>query len=725
MSLAASGGMGGMAGAGAAAAGGLTMAHSAQGNAIAQPIQPNAIPEANIPLGSSAPPPPVSAAVLGADLVDKQQQISLKQVKDLSTLPIVAIDLYSTEPTVASFPPKANDPSATGDLRVSVIGKMKDKIALKATPTSYKTFKKWLSKDKGYPDLQADVLSPTMDEIKSFVVIEGPELWLGLRRLEDGPLYLKKMVTQDDSDSPAIAEELSVDVGVSLANGSLDGSVPQGDDYDRVVCKIRLHETKKALTVFPEEILPLILEQAQYHVAKKNSSQGSDTEDVTSYPIALAVPAPYCNDQSVEALLEATENTGVIFQRSVCALAGALTPSVSKDKPNMIHVHLQELLQERQQEFVEAQIKNPDAQFDDKVLLLLAGVTKDTAECTAIQISGQQSDLPYCMWGNFQVFCNVSYRHEDPMSIVDKCIAELFEALDTIAPEANAPLGMLSYGTSAEQKNIHLIWDKVKRGLEDWEDLPHIYTRPDCVATGTAVLGAVSHGRLSTVVQVPGKKPKAQLAIRVQNVAPVAVGVAMNYHGGKQEKWTAVKTVFDFDRRVPAGPYPIELSAAVCTLHREGRISDLSDEDFVKAVKDKESAKYIPEREQAALNLRVQVMQKLTRDGEWIKVGNEMSPLTIVEKDESKTACEAMTLELSLGLSGLVTQGLVGDRYVTRAVIPSCFSIQALHVILICSHFSLFLQRIGCPSHKIGKKFCDSMVLRSGFCDPLFWRIFC
>lgn len=651
-----------MAGAGAAA-GGLTMAHPAQGNAIAQPLQADSIPQGEIPLGSSFAPP-TSVAALGADLVDKQQQISLKQVKDLSALPIVAIDLYSTEPIVASFPPKAADPSTIGDLRVSVIGKMKDKIALKATPASYKTFKKWLAKDKGYPDLQADVLSPTMDDEKSVVVIERPELWLGLRRLEDGPSYLKKMVTQDDSDSPAIAEESSVDVGVSLANGTLDGSVPQGDDYDRVVCKVRLHESKKALTVFPEEILPLILEQAQYYVARKKSVQGSDSDDITSYPLALAVPAPYCNDQSVEALLEATGNTGVIFQRSVCALAGALAPSVSKENPNMIHIHLQQLLQKRQQEFVHKQIKDPGAQFDDTVLLLLTGITKDTAECAAIQISSQQSDLPYCMWGNFKVFCSVSYRHEDPASIIDKCMADLFEALDTVAPESNAPLGMLSYGTTAEQKNIHSIWDKVKKGLEDWEEVPHIYTRQDCVATGTAVLGAVSHGRLSTVVEIQGKKPKAQLAITVQNVAPVAVGISMNYDGGKQDKWTPVKTIFDFDRRVPAGPYPIELSAAVCTLHREGRVSDLSDEDFVKAAKDKESAKYIPDREKAALNLRVQVMQKLTRDGDWIKVGNEMSPLTIVEKDESKTACERMTLELSLGLSGLISQGLVGDRYV-------------------------------------------------------------
>ena len=64
------------------------------------------------------------------------------------------------------------------------------------------------------------------------------------------------------------------------------------------------------------------------------------------------------------------------------------------------------------------------------------------------------------------------------------------------------------------------------------------------------------------MVQIQGKKPKAQLAIQVQNVAPVAVGVRMNYHGGDQRRWGPVKIIFDFDRRVPAGPYELDLNAA-------------------------------------------------------------------------------------------------------------------------------------------------------------------
>lgn len=646
---------------GGGAGGGLTMAHSA--HAMAQPMQANMPPpSAEIPAGMA---PPSNLAALGADIVDKHQQLSLKQVRDMSEMPIVAIDLYSTEPVVASVPPKPKDPAAE-DVKASVVGKMKDKITLKSSEAAHKTFRKWLSKSKGYEDLQADVFASVDDH--SAVVIESPELWLGLRRLEDGPAYLKKMVTHaDDADSHVIAEESAQGVGVSLANGTLDGSVPQGDDFDRVVCKVRLHESKKALTILPEEILQLILNQAQYHVARKNNATGDkdadDVDEITSYPCAIAVPAPYCNDQSVEALLDATGNTGVVFQRSVCALAGALVPTGNNDKPNTVLIHLQKILQERYKDFQKEQIKNPDATFDDGMLLLVAGITKDTAECTAIQISSKQESMFSCLFGNFQVMCSVSYRHENPESILDKCIMELFEALDKIAPEADAPLGMISVGSSTEQKTIQSKWEKLKKGLEDWEEVPHFVTKADCVAIGTGVLGAVSHGRLSTLVEIPGKKkPKTQLGIQVQNVAPVAVGVTMNYFGGENGKWTPVKTIFDFDRRVPAGPYGTELSAAECTLHREGKASEMSEEAFVKAIKEREAAKYIPAREKAALDLRVQIVQKFTRDGEWTKIGDVMSPLTVVETDESKTACEKVTLELSLGISGLITNALVGDR---------------------------------------------------------------
>ncbi|KAL3940379.1 MAG: hypothetical protein SGBAC_005082 [Bacillariaceae sp.] len=651
MSLAASRGLGGMGGAGA---GGMAMAHPT-GGALAQPVG-NAPPGgASIPMGMA--PPSSSAAALGADLVDKQQQISLKQVRDLSHLPLVAIDLYSSEPHVASFPPKNKDPAAVPGAP-SLIGKMKDKVLLKSTEASHKTFRKWLSKSKGYSDLQADVFAKPDD--KSSVAIESPQKWLGLRRLDDAPEILRSNAQLDvDSDSPAISEEASVDVGVSMANGTLDGSVPQGDDFDRVVAKVRLHASKKALTVLPEEAAQLILGAAQHHVARQ--AKVEDEEEIDSFPCCVAVPAPYCTDGAMEAMLDATNGTGVLLQRSTCALAGALLPSSEEGKPNLVLEHILKVLQALQKEFQKEQVKNPNARFEEEQVVLLTGITKDTVECTAIQISTPQRDQEYCIFGNYNVLCNVSYQHEKPESIINKCISELFDVMDAVAPEVEGPIAMVSYGSPEEQKVVADKWEKVRSSLEDWEEVPHFFTNPNCVAMGTSVLGAVSHGRLKMIVQVEGKKPKAGLALRVQNVAPVAVGIEMNYHGGDKDKWQPVKTIFDFDRRVPAGPYEVDISAATGAVYKEQGF-DLSVDALFKATTEMESAKHIPKREAAALDIRLQVVQKWTRDGEWKKIGDVESPLVMTDKDDKKTACERIKVELSLSPVGLTTHCLVGHR---------------------------------------------------------------
>ena len=637
---------------GAGAGGGLAMAHHA--NAVARPAQPTAQAHANIPLGSAPPP---SAAALGADLVDKQQSISLKQVRDLSHMPLVAIDLYDPSPTVAMFPPKAKDPSEV--LTPTLVGKMKASVAFQQTEVAHKKLRKWLSKSKGYSSLLPDAIAKPNDD--SAVVIENPQRWLGLRRLTDAPDNMRGKVTEEETGTPAIAEEASQSPGLIMANGTLDGSSPQGDDFDRVLFKVRLHESKKALTVLPEEAVQLILNQAQNHVARKVNAE-DDEEEIVQYPCCVAVPSVYCNDRSIEALLDACGGSGVFFQRSICALAGAVLPG-QEGKPNSLLSHLAKVQQAMYKEFQKEQAKNPDARFEEDVMILLAGVSGDAAECTAVQISAQQRDSPCCLFGNYKVMSSVSYQHDDPLSVINKCISELHEQLDVIAPEADGPVGMVTYGTSENQKIIHEKWDVLKKDLEDWEEVPHFYTKPDCVAIGTSILGAVSHGRLSTVVQIPGKKPKAQLAIRIQNVAPVAVGVRFNYHGGKKGKWLPVKTIFDFDRRVPAGPYQIDLNAAECAVYRDGA-TYLTEEELLKAIKDNEGAKGIPKREEAALNLRIQVVQKLRRDSEWSNIGDPSSPLVVDDGEGGKTACERVVLELSLGSTGMITNALVGERYV-------------------------------------------------------------
>lgn len=94
MSLATTSGMG----AAGAGGGGLTMAY--QANNIGQGAAPPP-PQAGNATGPSGGP-----IFLGMDVSDKNQSITLRQVKNVAHLPLVGIDLHATDPLVAYFPPK-------------------------------------------------------------------------------------------------------------------------------------------------------------------------------------------------------------------------------------------------------------------------------------------------------------------------------------------------------------------------------------------------------------------------------------------------------------------------------------------------------------------------------------------------------------------------------------------------------------------------------------------
>jgi hypothetical protein len=632
--------------------GGLMMAHPA-GNAVGRAGAPQPPPQASSTHGGAPPP---SAAFLGADLLDKQQSISLKQVKHTAHLPIVAVDLYAGEPHVAMYPPKPEDPSI-GTPPV-LVGKMKADVAFQSTETAQKTLRKWLAKQKTYTSLQTDALAKNDDA--AAVLIKKPQQWLGLRRLEDAPEFVRSRVTTELA-TPAISQETSLDVGTTMANSTLDGSQPTGDDFDRVVCNVRIHSSKKVLTVLPEEATQILLNQAQHHVATK-SNLGDDEDEIADCPMAVAIPAYASHDAAVEALYDATGSSGVFFQRSVCALSGALLPG-PEGKPNKLLERLNEVRTAMHKEFQREQAKNPGATFEDEILLILLGMTDEGFECTAVQVSTLQPSNLCCLYGDFKVLSTVSYQAENPLTKIRQCSTELEAAIDQLAPEADGPGGLVIYGSKAEQVSIAAKWNAIKLKQKEWADVPVFNTNPDCVAIGTAILGAVSHGRLSVLVDA-GAKKKAALGIRVQNVAPAAVGVQINYFGGAAEKWEPVKVIFDFDRRIPAGPYAIDLKAADCVISRSG-ISTTPDEAFEKAYKEVQGAKGIPRREEAALNLKIQVVQKWARDGEWINVGDPMEPLVKLEGDvgeeEKRVACESVSLKLSLGVSGMIATRLDGE----------------------------------------------------------------
>ena len=656
MSLATTGGGAGMAG-----GGGMAMSAGAANHAQALAMPAGAPPPpqgGHIP-GSGAAPP-VSAAALGADLIDKSQHaLSQKQARSVAHLPIVAIDLHASEPHVAMFPPKMGNGGFSAP--PEMVGKMKADLYFHGdSETAHKVLRKYLTKSKPFLSLQAEAMANA--DAKDAVKMERPQQWLGLRRTSDAPKHLQKKLPKGGVESTGgnFVEEDSVDVGVTISNSTLDGSAPLGDDFDRVVFKTRVHPKKKALAVLPEEGVQMLCHQAQYHVAKKVKADKED-EEILDYPCAISVPAWQCNDAAVEALMDGMGGSGVVFQRSVCALVGALRPG-PQDKPNLLLKAINEVRTERMKAFQIVKAKNPDATMEEDVSLFAFGMTNDGVECTAFQVCSLQPDNVECLFGDIKVLSNVAYQADDPSTVIEKCIKELRDNLQSSSmADIELPPAIAVYGSTQQQNTIKEKWEAIKnKSVSEWKDIPILTTKSDCVAMGTAVLGGVSHGRLRTIQQVQGKKPKAILAIRVANVAPVAVGVRMNYHGDNKKKWTPVKTIFDFDRRVPAGPYAIDLKASECAVHREAT-SELSDEEFLKAAKANEGSKGIPKREEAASNFRLQIYQKWSRDGEWKKVGDVKKALVVVDRDEKEIACEHAVLELSLGPTGIITAGLHGE----------------------------------------------------------------
>jgi len=87
---------------GGAGGGGLILApdaHAVGRAAAGMPFPPDAHAHAG-----HNPLTPPSGGVLRADLLDKQQGLSLKQVKNVSHLPLATMDLFASEPIVAYFP---------------------------------------------------------------------------------------------------------------------------------------------------------------------------------------------------------------------------------------------------------------------------------------------------------------------------------------------------------------------------------------------------------------------------------------------------------------------------------------------------------------------------------------------------------------------------------------------------------------------------------------------
>ena len=506
---------------------------------------------------------------------------------------------------------------------------------------------------------------------------------------------------------------------------AMDGStLPNNDDYDRVALSLKLNSKKKAVTMLPEEAVGLVIAQVKRTVgeqfsqdfpesdlAKSLEEEDEEEEVYLQFPPAFCIPGWATTDPTIEALIDASSSGGgcgpSLHQRSIAACIGALTPPpVSKaaqqqgSKNNApsgskLQVLLSETMKEKdaaatKEEAKEAALARRDPREITPFvpLVLLVGVTNEGIEMTAVQITkpqGPDKEL-HCPFGNVNVISSVCYAHTgDGLSMIPKVLDELREQIGIVVPESEEPSAIVTYGSVSTQKKVGKALTKVLteygvdgKDSEDWdgwdEDIPIVSTDTGCVSTGLAVLAASVHGRVKLVVSVKGtdgkSRPKAKLGVAVQDVATCAVAVSFNYFGGAESKWTEPKTIFDFDRRVPAGAYQIDFTAAECAAHFANGGKGIEDESvLIEKAKNLEGSKGIADREAAALKCRFRVYQKTSRgdDSEWIRVGNDMKPLSMEhsQKDEGESgddnmvAIESAVLEINLSTVGIISTKLI------------------------------------------------------------------
>lgn len=686
--------------AGAGASGAMSMSVMAHGG-------PSALTTHQQAQGSSSagPPPGTTAAApsmtgLAADQLDKNQNLTWKNIRNLAHLPLVAVDLYGDSGEVAAFPPDYTE--SENPIQVVELGKVFSSGTSVCFPrdseNAHKSLKRFLTKSKGLDSLLECITTSTGDSA-NVVTIVKPHLLLGERQIKDvHPAALNNYAIGKES-SHAIEEDDSKRSGdcVTIQNGNLDGSSAKDDDFDRVTFHVNLHSSKKALTVLPEEAVKIVLGRARQLVAKTMELDSSDDskDSFESYPPAIAVPAWACHSNAIEALMDACDGEAVLYQRSVAALVGALVPKVRVDKetgkfalepPKLWNIIMERFKrhEEKLQEYAKKQLsKRRDDTGDDAVpnpnfmpLVLMAGMTDDGLELTAIQVKtpnpGFATSDCHCPFGDFKVLTSVSYQHSDPVTMVKKAICEISDVVDEIYPELEDDGGVatiVTYGTIAKQLQLK---DALFKGLNTikgdavWNTtMESVSTKEEAVATGTAILGAISHTRIECETSAD---EEVRPAITISNIAPCAVGITYSFHGGAKNTWTEPKIVFDYDRRVPAGPYRVEFTSAECVAMRKDESLLFDIEKLVEESKKWSKGKYNSLREEAALDLRIKVVQRLERNGAWKSTGKIFSPLMQTnevegtnDENQNAVAIESSFIDFSLDSMGFYSTELTSD----------------------------------------------------------------
>jgi len=646
---------------------------------------------------------------------------------------------------------EVEDPSPIKVKSLGVVGLSKTSLVFKGeSDVSHRAVRRLIAKGEGYNAVFRDALTQESDSRKSTVTIETrnggakdnhssngetdkksvtivklpkPHLLLGARNTK----YLHKdtvnlyNVAEDPSnvaiDIDTASSKLET-VGACIRNSTLDGSSsPNNDDDDRVSIQLKLRSDKKALSILPEEAVAILLGKAKHMVStqpqilNRESDEAKDESNkqilestYMEYPTSIALPTWACHDSTIEALYDADSNSATtLYQRPIAALAGAMVGKMQRTtKQNEFTLNPSKIAKTILTKFDEHEkTRKKKTNKPATPLVIMAGLTSDGIELSAIKLGKpfMEDDLhtyAHCPILQYDVVANVAYRHSNPLSIASKAIVELTDAIDTTYPELEEDGGIaaiITYGSIPHQlKMKDALVKTLKTNIQDdpvWNNpkLQYQSTREDIVASGTAVLAASTHGRITCeneITNSDGEKEakKTGCALTVRNLCPVAVGIQLHLQGGgggdddhdddSEEILTPIKTLFDFDRRVPA-IHSMEFTAAECVaIAKDTSLwTDVDKQDELLTEANKfYSSKHNALRDEAAKNLRVQILQRLERDGDWIPVGDAIEPLTIEhsqkedtekEGEKLKIGIENAIMEISVDSVGVITNSLKSD----------------------------------------------------------------
>jgi len=601
-----------------------------------------------------------NAAALGADLVDNQKTKTKNLKRSVAHLPIVCVDVFGGDNCSVSYQPpgvvletktlksgkkKVVERPVSGAVPQSV-GCLKNRgdLVLKANDdAAHKAVRRMLKGNLGA--MEKVLASAVCSNEEASVTLARPANLLGARSISSVHSSILSNYTHSTKKDHAEAG-----VAVSIKEQALDGTEATGDDFDRVAFDVKMHSDKSSLALLPEEALSVLIAEAKYMVKAKldadniaekkgNDNSGDDAVDdepTENYPVAVALPG-WCGDAAIEAAIEAFgARESVVFKRGICALASAMMNQ-------SLHSKLQKELKDLSENGKGSSAQNAKEQ----PLLLVAGLTPEGVELHFIQ-TGKTQASRLSPFGVFNSIVSNCFQSSMPLSNLPSAFDVLCDNLEAILP-GRQPCAILTYGSEALQKELAAELEKLaaKRG---WSTGSCVSSREDAVSAGACAFVAHEHGRLDDDF------------LKAKYVSTCAVGIRCNYFGDddSRKRDGIVQTIFDFDRKVPTSQYSIEFSSAECACVRS---KDGSDDYNMEDVKAFEGAKYVPVREEAAKALRVQIVQKFQRGGEWVNVGDEIKPLCMEGDNEGELiGCEEITLKLILASSGLITNSLEGDR---------------------------------------------------------------